>query len=335
MRQSPRTKHIFLVGMPRSGTTMVFESLAAHEDLAWFSNYLQRLPATPSVCMLSRLTSVSSRVRRSVRRSDQKSSWLERIRIGPDEAYGVWERCCGTRFRFDYLLGVKADPVERDCMRAVVTSVLRYHGKPHFAAKLTGPGRIGYLSSIFPEARFVHVVRDGRAVVQSLMNVPFWRTRDRMHEPAWRNGLTERDLADWDRCERSPLALAAVQWRRVIETTRDEATEHAPARYAEVNYERFVVEPHRVLRSIAEFCELSQSAKACEFLRQRVELHDMNRQWRERFDQREVTMLHELLCDALDTLGYDTELTRPPYSHPAIVTPFLKEPRAPSGATGG
>ena len=75
-------------------------------------------------------------------------------------------------------------------MRATVAGVLRYHGKARFAAKLTGPARISYVSSIFPEARFVHVVRDGRAVVQSLMKVEFWGARDRMTRPAWENGLT-------------------------------------------------------------------------------------------------------------------------------------------------
>lgn len=318
----PTTRVFFLVGMPRSGTTVIFEATVARHDLAWFSNCLQRFPGMPALSALSRLADLAPVARRSVGRSDQTTRWLRRIRVGPTEAYPVWERCCGEKFRFDYLLGVQPSPVERECVRATVASVLRYHGKPHFAAKLTGPGRVGYLSSIFPEARFLHVVRDGRAVVQSLMRVPFWRLRDRMNTPAWQNGLTERDLADWERFGRSPLALAAVQWRRVVESTRDEAASQAPDRYAEINYERFVAEPQAVLRGISEFCGLPHSSRAEAFLRARFEVRDMNQQWPERFDRREISMLNELLHDTLETFGYEIDPPRPPEAASVIVTPF-------------
>lgn len=318
----PATRILFLVGMPRSGTTVIFEATAARHDLAWFSNYLQRFPGTPVLSALSRLADLAPVARRSVSRSDQTRRWLRHIRVGPNEAYGVWKRCCGEKFLFDYLLGIQASPVERECVRATVANVLRYHGRPHFAAKLTGPGRIGYLSSIFPKARFVHVVRDGRAVTQSLMRVPFWRLRDRMNTPAWQNGLTEKDLADWERFERSPLALAAVQWRRVVESTRDEAASLAPDRYAEINYERFVAAPQAVLRGISEFCGLPHSSRAEAFLRARFDVRDMNQQWPKRFNSREISMLNELLHGTLETFGYEIDPPGPPKTNSMIVTPF-------------
>lgn len=318
------TKHIFLVGMPRSGTTVIFEALTARHDVAWFSNYLRRCPDMPALSTLSRLVDLSPRMRWSMGRSDQKKSRLERLAIGPDEAYSVWRRCCGERFQFDYLLGVQATPAEKERVRATVADVRRYQGKPHFAAKLTGPGRIGYLSSIFPDARFVHVLRDGRAVVQSLMKVPFWRQRDRMNRPAWRNGLTERDLADWERHERSPLALAAVQWRRVIESTREEAASRAPDRYAEINYEQFVARPRQVLDGIAKFCGLPRSARAEEFLRNRLQIRNMNWQWRERFSDREIATLNELTHEVLEQLGYGIDGTQPMKPSPAVAVPFQR-----------
>ena len=322
---------IFLVGMPRSGTTVIFEVLAARPDLAWFSGHLQRSPRTPALAVLSRMADLSPAMRRSVSRSDQVRPWLERLRVGPVEAYPLWERCCGEKFRYDYLLGASASPRERECVRSTISRVQRYHGKPRFAAKVTGPGRIEYLSSIFPDARFVQVVRDGRAVVQSLMRVPFWNERERMHKPAWRNGLDEVDLGDWERHDRSPLALAAVQWRRVLAATREEAKALAPDRYAEVNYERFVAEPRDVLAALASFCRLPPSARAEEFLTARFQLRDMNFQWQERFDAGEVSMLDELLGATLTGFGYGVDPPRPPMGRPALVTPFADE----SGAGPG
>lgn len=322
MPRHPVPRYVFLIGMPRSGTTVIFEALAARRDLGWFSNLLRRVPSRPAISVLSRVTDLSLGMRRSIGRSDQRKPWLERFRVGPDEAYPVWAHCCGTKFQFDYLLGVEASPAERERLRATVVDVLRYQSKPHFAAKLTGPGRIAYLSSIFPSARFVHIVRDGRAVVQSLMHIHFWRTRDRMNRPAWHGGLTERDLADWERYDRSPLALAAVQWRRVVESTRSEAVEKAPDRYAEVNYETFVSEPHRVLNEISRFYGLEPSVRAARFLRRRFELRDMNRLWQERFDRHEVAMLNALLGDTLETFGYAVASRGRPAEQPVLTTPF-------------
>ena len=44
MNASTVDRPIFFVGMPRSGTTLVFEAVAAHEDLAWLSQHVQRAP---------------------------------------------------------------------------------------------------------------------------------------------------------------------------------------------------------------------------------------------------------------------------------------------------
>lgn len=308
--------------MPRSGTTVIFEIFAARRDLAWFSGHLQRAPGVPPLAILSRMADLTPAMRRSVSRSDQIRPWLERLRVGPVEAYPFWERCCGEKFRYDYLLGVDASPAEADCVRTTVSKILRYQGKPRFAAKVTGPGRIGYLSSIFPDARFVQVVRDGRAVVQSLMRVPWWRERRRMHQPAWRNGLAEADVDDWERSGKTPLALAAVQWRRVLESTRQEAARVAPERYAEVHYERFVADPQGVLNAAASCCELPHSPEAEDFLETRFELQDMNFQWQERFDDGEISVLNELMGPTLSEFGYGIDPQRPRNAGPPVTAPF-------------
>src|SRR5581483_6079571 len=300
-----------------------FEAFAARRDIAWLSQHLERMPSLPALAALSRLADVTPAMRRSIHRSDQRRPWVERLRVGPVEAYSFWERCCGERFRYDYLLGAEATPRERDCLTSKLTKVVRYQGKPRFAAKITGPGRIAYLSSIFPDARFINVIRDGRAVVQSLMRVPFWQRRDRMHTPAWRNGLTSEDYEDWREKGGSPVALAAVQWRRVTQSTRDEGARHAPDRYAEVHYERFVEDPAAVLDAIAGFCGLPPDPEAEGFLITRFQLQDMNFQWRDRLSATDVAALHAILGDHLESFGYEVD---PPRLRPDV--PLIDQPCA-------
>ena len=38
------TKPIFMIGVPRSGTTIVFEALSSHEDLGYFTSFTNRFP---------------------------------------------------------------------------------------------------------------------------------------------------------------------------------------------------------------------------------------------------------------------------------------------------
>lgn len=295
---------VFVVGAPRSGTTLVFNTFAARSDLAWFTQHLSRLPRWPSVTVLARLAYLNRGFRKSIDRSDRSRHPLEKLRVGPSEAYGVWERYCGERFLFDFLRDQRATSTEIREMRELVGKLLRYQGKPRFATKITGPARITYLSSIFPDARFVHVIRDGRAVVRSLLDVHFWGGTWRENRAAWSGGLTDEDLDRWRALDQAPLALAALQWRAIIRSARDEAQRLAGGRYTELRYEDFVTRPEVALDEMTDFCELPPSPDAQEFLARRVDLRDMNFRWRETFEPAEVEMLDDLIGEELTALGY-------------------------------
>jgi hypothetical protein len=303
-------KPIFFVGMPRSGTTVMFEVFAAHPDLGWFSQYFNRLSRFPSVALLSRIADIDPRLRRRIERSDQSRHLSNYVRVGPSEAYFAWRRFSGSKFLDDFLVETRASPDERERLRATISKLLRYQKKPRFAAKVTGPPRMGYLTSVFGDARFVHVIRDPRAVVQSLMRVPFWRDTWRLREPAWRNGLTGGELEIWQRLGRSPVALAALEWRAVIRTARREASQLGADQYREVRYEDFVSDPHAVLDRLVSFCDLRHSAAPHEFLDMRFELRNMNRQWGDQFSAAEIRVFDEVIPDLLAELGYERERER-------------------------
>jgi Sulfotransferase family len=311
---------IFFVGMGRSGTTVIFATFAAHPDLAWFSQYLERLPRFPIVTALSRVADWSPSMREAPLRSDEHRPWLGRLRVGPAEANTVWQRCCGKDFIYGYLHGVKATGEERRRLRRMVSSVLRYQGKPRFAAKITGPARLEYIISIFPDARFVHVIRDGRAVVRSLTR--FLRGTWRMNEPIWRGGFGEGDLGQWERYQDSPVALAAIQWRAVVRSARQEAARFAPTQYAEVRYEDFIEDPHTVLDELATFCDLRSSPAPHQFLDERIALADMNVQWRAAFTGDERQMLNDLMCDTLAELGYASTSVKPRRGEGLVTNPL-------------
>jgi hypothetical protein len=310
-RQLPAVeKPIFFIGMPRSGTTILFEVFAAHPDVGWFSQYFNRVSRFPSVSLLSRIVDIDPRLRRHVERSDQPRRLSNYFRVGPSEANLAWRRYSGSRFLEDFLVDTRASADERKRLQSTVSRILRYQGKPRFAAKVTGPPRIGYLTSLFDDARFVHVIRDPRAVVQSLMRVSFWRDTSRLREPAWRNGLTGEDLQIWERLGRSAVALAALEWRAVIRAARREASQLASDGYREVRYEDFISDPHALLGQLISFCDLRHSPAPHEFLDLRFELRNMNRQWCDRLSGTETRLVDEVGGDLLVELGYERERKR-------------------------
>jgi len=185
-------KPIFIIGVPRSGTTIIFEAFSVHEDLAWFSNMLGRFPDIPEISILNRLSFTN--VLRGNKRQNKAHSRLRNIFPYPTECYPAWKSYCGDKFLYDYLIDQAASENEKKRTVRNILKVIRYHGKKRFAAKITGPSRMNYISSIFPDAKFIHIVRDARAVVNSLMNVDFWTESDKLNKPWWENGLTADDM---------------------------------------------------------------------------------------------------------------------------------------------
>jgi|SRR5215218_10657530 len=48
---------LFLVGVPRSGTTLLYKLLCLHPDVAYISNWMRIAPGVPALALVNRLTS--------------------------------------------------------------------------------------------------------------------------------------------------------------------------------------------------------------------------------------------------------------------------------------
>lgn len=91
------------------------------------------------------------------------------------------------------------------------------------------------LGRLFPRARFVHIVRDARAVAASLV-------RQQWVDPATGERL-------WY-CK--DVASGARYWAQVIQTVRQQAAE-VPGRYLELRYEDLVREPRATMETLMAF----------------------------------------------------------------------------------
>lgn len=235
----------FVLGTGRCGSTFVHEILARHEALGFVSNIEDNLPR------LNRLGRYNSALYRSpLGRFTAKGG----LRFAPSEAY----RLIAREVSPIYVRPVR-DLVEGDVtpwlesrVRQFFESRARAQGKSVFTHKYTGWPRLGFFGTIFPQARFVHVVRDGRAVVNSWLQMPWW---DGYAGPGqWLWGPLEPDQrARWEACGGSFVHLSSIGWQRLMEAYENAASGLPADRYLTLRYEDVLADPTGVFARILDF----------------------------------------------------------------------------------
>ncbi|MFQ5688786.1 MAG: sulfotransferase [Gemmatimonadota bacterium] len=283
---------IFVYSVGRSGSTVFHEIFTRHPDVAWLSPLCDRWPQR-------------FRLHRGLLRlvdAPLLGAGLRR-RFHPDECYRFWDHHCpgfSTPCR-----DLVADDVTEAQRRAVLCSLgrLTTGRRYRLLVKITGWPRMGFLSEIFPRARFIHVVRDGRAVVNSMLKVGWWWG---WRGPAnWRFGeLGEVYREEWERYDRSFVALAAIEWKLLLEAAGAASARIDPALHMTIRYEDLCGDPVAVFESVAEFCDL-RWPRALERRVRAAGLRSRNDKWRSDLSALQQRILNEALQPHLARLGYE------------------------------
>jgi omega-hydroxy-beta-dihydromenaquinone-9 sulfotransferase len=286
------TKPIIIVGTGRCGSTVFHRLLASHPQLMWLSGFAERYPAKP-LWNRRAVTAMGNPLIRG----------LLGDRIRPGECYSFWDTYAyGFSEPCRDLVRADVTPRVKKQVRAALERMLTAR-RNRLLIKITGWPRIAFLNEIFEDAKFIHIVRDGRAVASSLLHVNFWRGWHGPH--GWRAGLlAPDDQATWEAYDRSFTALAGLEWRiqmRAIHAARQQID---PKLFFEVKYEAFCEQPIDTYRQVLEFAELPWSA---ELERQvaAASIKSTSNRWHDDLTSEQQAVLDELLHDDLLRYGYD------------------------------
>lgn len=226
---------------------------------------------------------------------------LLRRRFRPGECYRFWEtHSPGFRRPERDLSPDDATPQIKASLNEAFSAALTKGRTP--VIKLTGWPRIGFLLKAFPSSRFVHVVRDGRAVAASLLKVDFWRGQDGPEN--WRFGpLSPEDQDQWNRSGESPVVLAGLQWK--ILTGAVELTKGLvpSSRFCEIRYEDLCADPEESLEQVLEFCSLDWTSQVRGHLVEHPFV-STNTKWPEDIAPEDQPGLQEAVAPALLKYGY-------------------------------
>lgn len=266
-RRSP----FWVVGAPRSGTTFFGRVLDAHPDVFCTEE--------------TRVMTFVNRILNGL----TGDTWILMHHRGPF---------------LDLLRERLPDIVEEYYRRLGATSRQRWGDKhPHYADPYHDPELLGLVEDLFPGSQYIHIIRDGRAVVSSNI-AKGWGTID----------------------------YTCDSWRRHVVHARDLGTAHGPERYLEVRYEDLLQRPHPTVTAVLGFLGVGSSDEVDALL----EEQETSRTawsaptdsgaigvdaWRDRYDEETLDRVERNLADLLVELDYEPpEWRRGLLSSPARAT---------------
>lgn len=250
---------IIFIGLGRSGTSIISEIIMQHEDLAFVSNYQEKFPKSVLINKIRMLLDNRFWYVEGQKKQLNKVSFYNKITFKPSEAYGFWNEITGDDIDFSrgFLLNKKVNGDEKERMRAFFRKMVKYQGRKRLAFKITGPGRVGFLQSIFPDAIFVEITREPFANIRSLLKVPFWKARG-MKQLWWTGAYSDKEIAHAESLKERPATLTAMQYKKVRDTTREEIDDYG-VKHIEVSYEAFISSPVKEINKVLSELNLSLS----------------------------------------------------------------------------
>jgi omega-hydroxy-beta-dihydromenaquinone-9 sulfotransferase len=287
----PISKPIIIVGSGRCGSTAFHRLLATHSEVMWLSALCDRYPDMPGRNRFAVSALGNPLVRRLLGR-----------RVRPGECYRFWDRHaygfsspCRDLVRADVTARVKRQ------VRAALEPMLT-PTRNRLLLKITGWPRLGYLQEIFEDAKFIHIVRDGRAVASSLLHVDFWRGWQ--GPQGWRAGLlSPEDQMLWEQYNRSFVALAGLEWKIQMRAFQAAQPSIDPESFCEIKYEAFCEQPLDTCRRALDFAELREPPHFEQQVRAAA-IKNSDR-WRHDLTSSQRDVLEALLYDDLRHYGYE------------------------------
>jgi hypothetical protein len=269
----------FIIGCARSGTSILKKMLACHEWIAAFpgeANHLWHPTAYPWVA--------SDRCKPPLWKDPASFTKL---------SLEDWSRGHGDRLQREFAI------------------YQRFRRKPVFLNK---SAMIAFMlpevQRLFPEARFIHIVRDGRPVAHSYARKEYGKMRaseeihrarglwcsfdELLHQMAW---LWQAHLDEIDR------VVQALGWAE-------------KGIYFECHYEDFCRRPRELIAEILDF--LSVPVEKMHF-REELEVDDRNHKFRKELSPETIRALTEIMTAALERKGYPLAAARTPDPTTAVI----------------
>jgi hypothetical protein len=281
--------YLFIVGCARSGTTLVHRIVDAHPEMA----------ITPEMHWITR----QFKSRNGLVTPKLVSELAGHKRFAQFEI---------PREEFEGLLGSGETIPYPTFLNRVFGLYGKIKNKPLVGNKTPAyVRRIPTLHALWPDAKFVHIIRDGRDVCLSVLN---WKKAER----------TAGRYASW---EEDPVSTTALWWERKVRKAREDGAALGPGLYHEMLYEDLVEDPERECKRLCEFLGIPYDDAMIRFAegKTRTDLPNARktpkkawlpitsgmRNWRTEMPVKDVERFEAAAGDLLEELGFERAVPNP------------------------
>lgn len=161
----PSYPPIFIIGPPRSGTTLLYQIMVTGLRTAYFTNFVARFPHAPVLAMQA-----SRRLLDAAHREEFRSHHgMTKGWTGPHEGGQFWYRWF-PRGEHVYVAAGQISPETLHRLRLTVTRLSAACGRPMLFKNTFNTMRIAPLLEAFPTACFLVSRRDPIDTAQSILN---------------------------------------------------------------------------------------------------------------------------------------------------------------------
>jgi hypothetical protein len=278
----------FFVGCARSGTTLVRAIFSSHPDMAipdethYFSEMLKKRG-----------------------RYDGEKGFVTEPFLADLFAHPLFPRWILPEEQVREAMTSPPASSYADAVRRVYILYARSKGKHRYGDKTPrNVVNIRSLAADFPEARFVHIIRDGRDVAMSLIDRR-WGARS--------------------------IVKAARFWRGRVKRGREEGRALMSPRYMEIRYEDLLEDTGGIVRSVCSFIDLRFDPAMLRYYEDSHRIYDGRpgrpraggnsslylpptkglRDWRTQMSSKDLAIFELVAGDLLDELGYERGSGRP------------------------
>jgi len=214
---------------------------------------------------------------------------------------------------------------------------LQNEGKERFLEKTPSNClRLSFIRTVYPEAKILHIIRDGRSVFSSaseILNTGYYRQdvlSRRLLEmlsetPTWelpahfsriaetlKSKLTGRPLKFWGPRPQgwhewikqdSPNVILAKQWTAIINQATRDAEAINTNHYYRFYYEELMFKPREIMSNIVKFAELSDPENLISYVESTVDPTRKNK-WRKVLNEATLEEIRPYMEPTLNQLGY-------------------------------
>ncbi len=255
--QQNKDQVVFLVGAGRSGTTLLYKILSLHPKLAYVSNYDNKFPKWFPSGLIVRLFKRHVKLEREMWFKKEGNAylvtrrWLKRLFPAPSEAEAVYSRC-GLPLHPEQSYQI-TDNVKK-CLSTRFKHIQALSGCDAVVSKRTANNRrIPWLQQAIPDARYIHLIREGRDVAYSLSQVAWWP-----HHVTFWAGSTPAEL---EQKGVNPLEICAKNWVEEVNGIKKGLASIEKENILEMRYEDLLSQPLDELRKMTDFIGLTQSSE--------------------------------------------------------------------------